>query len=406
MAKQSRNLITVVLTVFLIVAFFSTNVFAARTTVSVTNETPYPLRAVYKAVGCVQFLSGSADGNETSDGTTIHNQTPEVCAAKYVAPGETVSYEFGGGTSGRKVWAEIYSATPEMLILAGLHDSMFQAAWNSAYVGNSAIVKDSWSWGYDLYDDKSNSCAVKGFGILHDAHVVWTKIEVHEDCAYDCDEPLFKADCGAVVSQSEAVEPEEFALFLELNSTDGDLGLHGFLDVDAWRRVRVINPNGFNILEIEPNRHLKRLGLTEISFESEEPLLEEQDILKRFREGVYKLVGNTVDGKKFTHEAELSHGLPAAPVILNPAEGDELDPNEPVTIEWTEGTGGETHVAFWEFELEKNGVQVLSTVLDRETTFYNILPYIEQDSLYKAEVIAVGLNGNKTITETSFTTTE
>ncbi|HEX3033898.1 MAG TPA: hypothetical protein VHT73_02040, partial [Thermodesulfobacteriota bacterium] len=73
MAKQSRNLITVVLTVFLIVAFFSTNVFAARTTVSVTNETPYPLRAVYKAVGCVQFLSGSADGNKTSDGTTIHN---------------------------------------------------------------------------------------------------------------------------------------------------------------------------------------------------------------------------------------------------------------------------------------------------------------------------------------------
>lgn len=200
-----RSLITVVLTAFVIVAFFSVNAFAARTTVSVTNNTPYPLRAVFKAVGCVQFLSGSVDANETSDGIKIHNQTSEVCAVKYVDPGATVSYEFGGGTSGRKVWAEIYSATPEMLILSGQKDAQFQAAWDSAYVGNSAIVKDSWSWPYDLYDDKSNSCAVKGFGILHDAHVTWTKIAVHEDCHVNyCGTLLFKADCGTVVSQPEA----------------------------------------------------------------------------------------------------------------------------------------------------------------------------------------------------------
>ncbi len=202
MLRQSRNLITVVLTVFLSVAFVSINAFAARTTVTVTNDTPYPLRAVYKAVGCLQILSGSVDGNEVDDtGYHIHNQTPEVCDYKYVAPGDTVSYEFGGGTSGRKVWAEIYSATPEMFNSSS-SDQEGIDVWN-VYVGNSAIIKDSWSWEDDLYDNGSNSCAVKGFGILHDAHVTWTKIAVHEYYV-GTGQLLFRADCGGVVSQPEA----------------------------------------------------------------------------------------------------------------------------------------------------------------------------------------------------------
>ncbi len=186
------------------------------------------MRAVFKAVGCVQFHSGSADSNETSDGVYINNRTDEVCDVKDVASGATVSYEFGGGTSGRKVWAEIRSIAPQMLIPGDENDAVFQAAWNSAYVNYSAIVKSTWAYGYDLYDDKSNSCAVKGFGILHDAHVTWTKFEVHEDCHVNyCGSPLFKADCGSVVSQPGVV----FVGIGQCESTvrnrivDGDRGL-------------------------------------------------------------------------------------------------------------------------------------------------------------------------------------
>ena len=209
----AKSPVRVALAVFLVTAFLSISAFAAKTTVSVTNNTTYALRAVFKAVGCVHFLSGSADGNQTSDGNTIHNQTDEVCEVKYVGPGETVSYEFGGGTSGRKVWAEIYSATPEMLILNGNYDDQMKAAWDSAYVGNSAIVQKNWTWRYDLIDDGTNSCAVQGFGIIHDAHVTWNKIEVQEVChpapgpggvGAACGDLLFKADCGSVVSQPEA----------------------------------------------------------------------------------------------------------------------------------------------------------------------------------------------------------
>ncbi|UWZ83531.1 hypothetical protein [Occallatibacter riparius] len=205
-AFAGRTLITAGVAIFTIAMFLPISASAARTTVSVTNNTPYPMRAVFKAVGCVQFFSGSADSNETSDGVYINNRTDEVCAVKDVASGATVSYEFGGGTSGRKVWAEILSISSQMLIPGDQNDAVFQAAWNSAYVNNSAIVKSNWAYGYDLYDDQSNSCAVKGFGIIHDAHVTWTKFEVHEDCHVDyCKDELFKADCGSVVSQPEAI---------------------------------------------------------------------------------------------------------------------------------------------------------------------------------------------------------
>lgn len=198
MVKRSSQLITVVLAVFVIVVCCSVKAFAARTTVTVTNNTPYPLRAIYKAVGCVHIYHS---GN---------GQTGEVCTVKDVAPlGGVVSYEFGGGTSGRKVWAEIVSGTeafpppapPEMMI--STDDQGAINHWNSEYAGRSAIIGPGYTNSYDLTDRNSNSCAVKGFGILHDAHVTWNKLEVQKVALVppevDPAITLFIADCGVTV---------------------------------------------------------------------------------------------------------------------------------------------------------------------------------------------------------------
>lgn len=207
-----------------------------------------------------------------------------------------------------------------------------------------------------------------------------------------------------VPGRADAVEADEFALFFEFNSTDGDLGLQGFLDADAWRFAQVINPNHRLILTIAPKTRLKNLGLNEVSFESDEPLLEEEDVRDRFPEGVYKLKGRTVDGEKLRGEAELSHELPAAPVNLTPGDDELVDPNNPIIITWDLGSGGET-VAFWEFELETDEDRSLSAVLDPETRQLTIpAELIEPGKEYEYEVIAVGVNGNKTITETGFIT--
>lgn len=195
MFTRSTNLLATVLTILLTVTLFSANAFAARTTITVTNNTPYPLRAVYSAVGCVKIYHSDI------------NSKAEVCTVKDVASGATVSYEFGGGTSGRKVWAEIVSATPQMMITA---DQNAIDHWNSEYVGHSVIIPNGYTNWYDLTDRNSNSCAVKGFGILHDAHLTWSKLEVQLVDLYppevDPHQRLFIADCGAVVQAPEPVQ--------------------------------------------------------------------------------------------------------------------------------------------------------------------------------------------------------
>jgi hypothetical protein len=195
MGTRITNLLATVLTIFLTVTLFSTNAFAARTTITVTNNTGFPLRAVYSAVGCVKIYHSDI------------NQKDEVCTVKDVVSGATVSYEFGGGTSGRKVWAEIVSGTPEMMISTG--DPNAVNHWNSKYVGHSVIIPPGYTNWYDLTDRNSNSCAVKGFGILHDAHVTWNKLEIQLEYLVppevDPEQKLFIADCGAVVSAPEPV---------------------------------------------------------------------------------------------------------------------------------------------------------------------------------------------------------
>lgn len=206
MAMQGRNIIAAAPAVFMIAALFSDCSFAARTTVSVTNDTPYPLDVIYKAVGCAQIKY---------DGVQVY--TPEVChVIENVQTGQTVSYEFGGGTSGRKVWAEIVSATcagptcsdaPQMMIST---DQEWIDNWNDIYltsagVGHHAMIRDGFAeYYYSLGDNYANSCAVKGFGIVDDAHVTWTKLEIQGQ-NLDFYGKQFVADCGLELQQPGAV---------------------------------------------------------------------------------------------------------------------------------------------------------------------------------------------------------
>jgi hypothetical protein len=108
-----------------------------------------------------------------------------------------------------------------------------------------------------------------------------------------CDKPTTptktESDAGSPVADAElqAAETDEaeatgarvaFAdaeLFFEFNSTDDDLGLQLFLDADGWKRVRVLDPARNEIVFLEAERRLAKLGITELRFESAEPSPEE-----------------------------------------------------------------------------------------------------------------------------------
>ena len=119
--------------------------------------------------------------------------------------------------------------------------------------------------------------------------------------------------------EEEEIPFEEAFLFFELNDTDGDLGIHGKIDGDAWKKLEIENPRGRRMLRVKLQGRLKRQGLTELFFESAEPTfgeLDPVDFFKRFPEGIYEIEGKTLDGEERENVVWLSHIIPAASVVL------------------------------------------------------------------------------------------
>lgn len=115
-------------------------------------------------------------------------------------------------------------------------------------------------------------------------------------------------------------------LYFELNDTDGDLGIHGKADGDAWKRMKIEAPDERNLLNIRVRSKLRRQGLTELFFESAEPAFDELDpevFFARFPEGVYEWEGMTLDYQEIEGEVFLSHVIPEAPVVVSVGEQDE-----------------------------------------------------------------------------------
>jgi hypothetical protein len=206
--------------------------------------------------------------------------------------------------------------------------------------------------------------------------------------------------CRAVAGGRGEISLEEARIFLEFNSTDNDLGVQVFLDGEAWNRLEIVDSRGDRILGITAGGGLGELGLTELFFESDEPSPEE--VLSVFRAGKYGFEGETVEGVGLESEARLSHRLPPAPKILAPSfPGEVLDRTHTI-IQWEAIPG----IAGFEVIVENEDLGAEMTVpLSAATTRLHVPEeFLDPDTEYKVEVLAVGSNGNKTIAEREFIT--
>lgn len=194
------------------------------------------------------------------------------------------------------------------------------------------------------------------------------------------------------------VEFADLAIFLEFNSTDDDLGVQVALDAEGWDRVRATDPDGRRVLEFVAKRQFGDLGLTELRFESAEP--SPAEVLGAIPPGDYLFTGRTVEGFRLEGVAELSHDLLGAPVFT-PDDGDIVDPASTV-IEWDPVPGA---VEYEIIVVNEDSGHELTATLDEDATELPIpAAFMEPDSEYKVEVLAIAENGNKTITEHVFGT--
>ena len=140
---------------------------------------------------------------------------------------------------------------------------------------------------------------------------------------------------------AEAIEFAAADIFYELNATDGDLGVHVALDAESWRELRIEDPAGRTITRVEPEGDLKEIGLTELSFEGEEPSLDEVPFARLrslFPEGDYVFRARTTDDRELRGTDPLTAELPCPVTVVSPAEDEEVPPDG-VVVRWQPAPG-------------------------------------------------------------------
>jgi hypothetical protein len=207
----------------------------------------------------------------------------------------------------------------------------------------------------------------------------------------------------------EQIPFDDARIIIELNSTDEDAGIQVFLDGEGWRKVQVVSPDGRRIFEVQDKGDLRELGLTELFFESEEPSLDEvplAEFLDLFPEGEYQFFGKTVEGDRLAATATLTHDIPDGPVLVSPAEGEVVDPDDTFIV-WDLVTSppGIDIVGYQVIVEREDPLRVFSVDLSASATSVMVPPeFLESETEYKFEVLAIEVSGNQTISESFFET--
>jgi hypothetical protein len=219
---------------------------------------------------------------------------------------------------------------------------------------------------------------------------------------------------GGDKQKHEQVPFEAAKLIIEFNSTDEDIGVQFFLDVDSWKSVKILNPRGQKIFDASASANLLRQGGgTELFLESNEPTLDElsiEEFFELFPEGTYRFTGRTPDGEKLVGEAQFTHNIPAGPEIVMPQlpANDECAENVPVpvVVAWNDVT---TSFEGKPLDIVRYEVIVGEDVFDvhlEGTTVTVPAELLKPGTEYGLEVLAIEAGGNQTITETCFVTAD
>jgi hypothetical protein len=216
-------------------------------------------------------------------------------------------------------------------------------------------------------------------------------------------------------------------LIIEYNFTDQDAGVHGAFDADGWRVLCVFDPDGRQVLEVGPRGQLQDLSMGAIFFESREPPRSEfsfSDLQAAFPEGQYSVRAESYDGKILAGEATFTHDVPAAPEITSPGlaeepEGTGANPIAPddLVVTWDEVaetldgepvdiTGYEVIVTKEDAE-DPNGFSqpIYDVHVPPAASQLSVPPeFLEADTVYELEVLALEVSGNQTISVGFFKT--
>lgn len=223
-----------------------------------------------------------------------------------------------------------------------------------------------------------------------------------------------------IAAHREKLEVAE--LYLELNATDGDLGIHGLFDGETWTRLEIEGPGERSLLDVVSRGPLRAHGLTELFFETAEPSFDElapAEFLRRFPEGKYEIEGRLLEGGEIRGTAILSHVLAAPPAnvtISGVPSAENCDSpvlpivNGPVRINWdpvtthhaTIGKPGPVKIRLYQLFVESERVKFGVDLPPSITEFEVPAGIAKLGEEFKFEIIARTITGNNTAVESCF----
>jgi len=228
-----------------------------------------------------------------------------------------------------------------------------------------------------------------------------------------------------VLEAITAVSPR--ILIVEYNATDQDIGVHGAFDDHGWKVLCVFDPNGRLVLKVTPESQLRDLTMAGIFFESREPPASEfsfADLEARFPEGEYAVRAESFDGQILVGSATFTHDVPAAPTIESPQlAADPRDakkapvPLQDLVVGWKDVTqpvsGEPVNITGYEVIVTNEGAGD-SNGFSQPIYDVHVPPslnglrvpveFLEANTVYELEVLALEASGNQTITVGFFKT--
>lgn len=216
----------------------------------------------------------------------------------------------------------------------------------------------------------------------------------------------------------EIVEIADARLKFEINATDGDGGIQVFLDAEQWKRMSIYDQTGRKILTVVTKGIMARQGGTELFLESAEPTFDElslENLLERWPAGTYDFRGRGLNGEIYAGSAQLTHDIPAGPVLVSPIEG--AGPQDPANtvVRWRRvpPPNGSPIIAYQVLVVGPDtGITALPTVtldvmMPPTATRLEVPPgFLQPNTTYEWEVLAIEAGGNQTLSSSTFTTSE
>jgi hypothetical protein len=214
-----------------------------------------------------------------------------------------------------------------------------------------------------------------------------------------------------------AIPLKDARLKIEFNATDRDAGVQLFVDAEPWKSLAVHDPRGRLIFQSTARGVMARQGGTELFLESGEPSLDEvslETFLKRFPQGSYRIVAKGTDGVKQVGSARFTHNIPAGPALLSPPADAVVSPNN-LVVQWqpVPAVNGSPIIAYQVLVVQPNSglpalpKLTLDVMMPPTATSLAVPPgFLQPDTAYEWEVLAIEAGGNQTLSSRLFRTSK